>query len=81
MTNSHHRPHLEPVQAAGSQGAPTGELQQPPAVVRPQVVQVRVHGVGATPEVEVVGVEEGRLVLEATGDLGEGEGGKGEVED
>lgn len=58
---------LQPVQAPGAEGLPLGEQQQGPRDVAPQVVEVRRAGVGAPPEVHVVGEPED-LVSHVIGD-------------
>ena len=46
---------VKPVQPGRSQGLGLRELEHAAAKIGAEVVQVRVHGVGAAPEVQVVG--------------------------
>ena len=58
------RLHEEPVQAVRAQRARLREAEQAAAEVVAHVVQVRVHGVRAPPEVQVVRVVHDRLIPE-----------------
>lgn len=60
---------IQPVQAAGAQGAPLAKHQQAPAGIIPQVLQGGVDGVGAAAEVQGVGVVNLGGVLELLGRL------------
>ena len=60
---------VQPVQAALSQRSRLCKLQDPAVDVMAEVVQVRVHGVAAAPEVDVVRQVEHGLVPELVRDL------------
>ena len=64
--------HKQPAEAFLPQGLPLCKLKQAPAEVVAEVVEVRVHGIGPAPEIQVVREVDGLLILESFGHLHDG---------